>query len=235
MWVTRPSSARWPMPCYRNSSTERQGLRMPRGLLGKGIRRYDHHLRATPALPQHHRRSIRLKGYDYRQAGAYFITICTKDRSYLFGEVVDGEMRLNEIGQIVVDTWQWLATQYKNIELDAWVVMPNHLHGIIVIADEYCRGGSRTAPTQQRKPIGRLIGVFKTVSTKHINNIRNTPGLPVYQRNYYEHIIRNEESLTQIRQYLLNNPGQWEFDRENPNAVLANSHSRLQKDEPWRV
>jgi putative transposase len=208
---------------------------MPKGLLEKGIRRYDNHVWVTHALPQPHRRSIRLKGYDYRQAGMYFFTICTKDRAYLFGEVVDGEMRLNEKGQIVADTWQWLAIQYKHIVLDAWVIMPNHLHGIIVIVDEYCRGGSRTAPTQQRKPIGRLIGAFKTVSTKHINNIRNTPGFPVWQRNYYEHIIRNEESLTQIRQYILNNPGQWEFDRENPNAVLANSHWRLQKDEPWRV
>jgi len=181
------------------------------------------------------RRSIRLKGYDYGQAGAYFITICTKDRAYLFGKVVDGEMQVNEMGQIVADTWQWLAIQYKHIELDAWVIMPNHLHGIIVITDEYCRGGSRTAPTQQRKPIGRLIGAFKTVSTKHINNMRNMPGVPVWQRNYYEHIICNEESLNLIREYIINNPLQWEFDRENPNAVLANSLLLLQKEEPWRV
>ena len=102
--------------------------------------------------------------------------------------------------------------------MDEWVVMPNHLHGIIVIVDAACRGGSRTAPTNlaRHKPLGRLIGAFKTVSTKRINAIRDTPNLPVWQRNYYEHIIRDDEELNRIRQYIADNPMQWEMDSENP-------------------
>jgi len=173
----------------------------------------------------HHRRSIRLKGYDYARAGAYFVTICTRNRECLFGEVVDGKLWLNDAGRIVADVWEWLGIQYDYVELDEWVVMPNHLHGIIVIVDDDRRGGSRTAPTRtaptpptQRKPIGRLVGAFKTVSTKHINEHRGTPGVPVWQRNYYEHIIRNDPSLQRIRAYIANNPLRWHHDRENPAA-----------------
>jgi putative transposase len=166
---------------------------------------------------KHHRRSIRLKGYDYTQAGAYFITIVTQDRACLFGEVVEGEMRLNPFGEIVAESWQWLAMQYDYVELDEWVIMPNHLHGTIVITDD--RGGSRTAPTVKRKPVGRLIGAFKTVSTKRINEHRDTPGVPVWQRNYYEHIIRNEDDLEAIRRYIACNPLRWHLDRENVRAT----------------
>ncbi len=94
----------------------------------------------------HHRRSIRLKGYDYSQAGAYFVSICTNNRECLFGEITEGKMVLNEAGQMVADSWEWLAKQYDHVSLDECVVMPNHLHGIIVVNDG-CRGGSRTAPT----------------------------------------------------------------------------------------
>lgn len=94
--------------------------------------------------------------------------------------------------------------------------MPNHLHGIIVIVADDRRSGSRTAPTGRRKPLGRLVGAFKTVTTKQINIARGTPGLPVWQRNYYEHIIRNDQSLNRIRQYIADHPARWTFDRENP-------------------
>lgn len=99
----------------------------------------------------HHRHSIRLKEYDYSQAGAYFMTICTLNRECLLGDFVNGAMRLNEAGKFVADSWKWLAEQYDHVSLDAYVVMPNHLHGIIVITDG-CRGGSRTGPTQIREP-----------------------------------------------------------------------------------
>ena len=127
-------------------------------------------------------------------------------------------MVLNEFGQVVMEYWQWLSKQYLNATVDEWIVMPNHFHGIIVIADSACRGGSRTAPTNviNRKPLGRLIGAFKTVSTKRINAIRGTPGLPIWQRNYYEHIIRDDDELHCIRQYIADNPKQWDMDRENP-------------------
>ncbi|MDA8433183.1 MAG: hypothetical protein M0Z60_09510, partial [Nitrospiraceae bacterium] len=95
----------------------------------------------------HHRRSIRLKGYDYSEAGAYFVTICAKDRECLFGDIVDGEIRLNERGHIAGDSWEWLSRQYGYVDIDEWVVMPNHLHGILIINGD-CRGGSRTAPTE---------------------------------------------------------------------------------------
>ena len=177
---------------------------------------------------RHHRHSIRLKGYDYSQAGAYFVTIVTRNRECLFGEVVDGEMRLDAVGQIVAESWQWLAAQYDYVTLDAWVVMPNHLHGIIVITDgagggrgdDGGRVGLRTAPTApaKRKTVGRLVGAFKTVSTKRINEQRGAPGAQVWQRNYYEHIIRDQASLNRIREYIQNNPAQWTLDRENPRS-----------------
>jgi len=164
------------------------------------------------------RRSIRLRDYDYSQPGAYFATICTKDRQCLFGDVIGGEMRLNEFGQIVEYCWEWLENQYEYVELDAYVVMPNHLHGIILIMDDRRRGGSRTAPTTKRKSLGRLIGAFKTVSTKSINKTRGIPNSVVWQRNYYEHVIRNEDELNEIREYIANNPLKWESDEENPDV-----------------
>ena len=183
------------------------------------------------------RRSIRLKGYDYRQAGGYFVTLVTQGREMLFGEVVNGEMELNDFGKIVAETWQWLETQYPYVALGEWTVMPNHFHGIIFILDDDGRGGSRTAPTNpqtvptdpqtvpanpqpitdavKRKPLGRLIGAFKTVSTKHINVARHTEGTMVWQRNYYEHILRNETELNRITRYIESNPARWADDNEN--------------------
>ncbi len=139
-------------------------------------------------------------------------------------------MALNEFGEIVAESWQWLEWQYEHVEIDEWVVMPNHLHGIIVITD--CRGGSRTAPTgsdqPKRKPLGRLIGAFKTVSTKRINEIYKTPGAKLWQRNYYEHIIRSEDEFNRIRAYIAQNPAKWEFDRENPSVRSADPETA-----PW--
>jgi REP element-mobilizing transposase RayT len=165
----------------------------------------------------HHRRSIRLKDYDYSQSGAYFVTICSWSRECLFGEIIDGNMQLEEFGQIIQENWTWLSHQYKYVHLDEWSVMPNHLHGIVVINDDG-RGGSRTAPTNiiKQKSLGRLIGAFKTVSTKQINLMRNTPGIPVWQRNYYEHIIRNDDELNRTREYIINNPLRWAEDENNP-------------------
>jgi len=174
-------------------------------------------VREPPLQPQRNRRSIRLQGYDYSQAGAYFVTVCAQGRECLFGDVVNGEMQPNDFGTIVADLWEWLASQYGHVELDEWVIMPNHVHGIIVISGD-CRGGSRTAPTEKPKPLGRLIGAFKTAATKRINEMRNTPGGKLWQRNYYEHIIRNDDELDRIRGYIDNNPAKWALDRENPMA-----------------
>ncbi len=169
----------------------------------------------------HNRRSIRLKGYDYTRSGAYFITICTHHRECLFGEIENGQMRLNEIGEIVQTWWQWLGSQYEYVGIDRFVVMPNHIHGILILRDNWGglgdarRGGSRTAPTSQpprpsypgqhiaipktRKSVGRLIGAYKTVSSKQINQIRGTPGAQVWQRNYNEQEAMHELLVGRIR------------------------------------
>ncbi len=198
---------------------------------------------------KHHRRSIRLKGYDYSQAGAYFITIVTQDRTCLFGAVVDGEMRLNEFGEIVAWTWRDLPNHVLNMELDAFVVMPNHVHGIIVITDASANpvgAGAEPAPTERaptkRYALPEIMRQFKTFSARRINEQHGTPGLPVWQRNYYEHIIRNDYELNRIREYIVNNPLQWALDRENPEIVIPIGQTQGQprgiaptKDEPWRT
>jgi putative transposase len=179
---------------------------------------------------KHHRRSIRLKGYDYARPGAYFVTICVRERECALGGVVDGEMVLNDWGRIVAESWSWLAEQYPYITLDEWVVMPNHLHGIIIINDDAGRGASRRAPTAmvpaKRKPLGQLVGAFKTVSTKRINQMRDTASTPFWQRGFYEHIVRNDRELDAIRQYIIYNPLKWELDRDNPDNTEGQTPCR---------
>jgi REP element-mobilizing transposase RayT len=205
---------------------------------------------------KHHRRSIRLRGYDYSQSGAYFITICTQDRGCLFGEVVDGEMRLNQFGELVEMTWHNLPHHVDGIVLDAFVVMPNHVHGIIMIVEPsvgtgsagtgfvgagFVRAGSEPAPTTDEPPhkkrhgLPEIVRQFKTFSARHINSLRHASGGPVWQRNYYEHVIRNEKSVNSIREYIINNPLQWELDRENPNIVWAGLTHAPTEDAPWRT
>jgi len=178
----------------------------------------------TDAVGQrHHRRSIRLAGYDYSQAGAYFVTVCAHDRICLFGDIMNGDMRLNDAGKIVHDEWLRTAGIRSNVELDVFVVMPNHFHGIILLHPDG-RGTLQRAPTVEQfgKPtsntIPTIVRLFKSASTKRINEIRHTPGAAIWQRNYYEHIIRNDESLNRIREYIMTNPIRWEADEENPNA-----------------
>ncbi len=130
-------------------------------------------------------------------------------------------MQLNELGQVVKQTYLWLSTQYSYVELDRWVIMPNHLHGILVLTNTPRRGVSRNAPTEdatKRKSLGRLIGAFKTVSTKQINLIQNRVGVSLWQRDYYESIIRDEEALNYIRSYIHNNPPLWEQDQLHPDT-----------------
>ena len=176
---------------------------------------------------KHRRRSIRLKGYDYSQAGAYFVTICDWQRECLFGDIVDGEVRLNEYGRIVEKEWSRTSTIRPNIEIDIFVVMPNHFHGILVIngVGDSCRGVLQYAPTERtfRSPsqtVGAIIRGFKSTLAKKINQIRDTPGHPVWQRNYYEHVIPNEEDLNRIRQYVTENPMKWSEDENNPLNII---------------
>jgi putative transposase len=193
---------------------------------------------------RHHRRSIRLKGYDYRQAGAYFVTICTQDRAFLFGQVVHDEMQLNDAGKMVYDVWNDLPAFYPGVQTDAFIVMPNHIHGIIILvgadprvcpAQPSVGVGPRAYPGQpqemgQPQGVAPTLGLpdvvhrFKTMTTKRYADVVKQLGWEpfrgrLWQRNYYEHIIRNEESLNRIQEYILTNPMRWALDRENPHRV----------------
>ena len=174
---------------------------------------------------KHHRRSIRLKGYDYSQSGFYFVTICCYQRQCLFGDIVDGEMRLNRYGEIVNKEWMRSSEIRQEIALDKYVVMPNHFHGIVIINHVGANGRSplpqplnqSIIPSMKPKSLSFLMAGFKSSVTKQINLIRNAPGTPIWQRNYYEHIIRNEQSLNKIREYIVNNPLLWQNDQLHPN------------------
>jgi len=176
------------------------------------------------------RRSIRLKGYDYTRPGAYFVTVCTHRREMLFGEVVNGVMQLNAFGEIVWKCWDEIPTHFPNVELDAFIVMPNHVHGIIVIVADGMVGATHASPlpdpqylSHPRGPapqsLGAIVGSFKSAVTRRINHMRGTSGAPVWQRNYWEHVIRTERVLNAVRQYIHDNPPRWSFDRYNPHAI----------------
>jgi putative transposase len=164
------------------------------------------------------RRSIRLKGYDYSQPGGYFVTICTHGKKCSFGDVIDGKMVLSTTGLIAEGCWKEIPEHFSGVVLDAFVFMPNHIHGIIMIRrDTTCR-----VSTTERfgKPVAHslptIIRSYKAAVTKRVNELRRAQGLSVWQSNYYEHIIRNEEDLNDIREYIVNNPLKWDLDKENP-------------------
>ncbi|MBW1892260.1 MAG: hypothetical protein JRI91_00995 [Deltaproteobacteria bacterium] len=179
---------------------------------------------------KHHRRSIRLGGYDYSQAGFYFVTICTQNQKCLFGHIADKEMVLNDAGRTAEKCWNNIPKHFPRVKLDKRIIMPNHIHGILSIMDTGV-GAKNLSPLQSRpygtsKTIGSVVRGFKIGVTKWFRS-RN-PGTHVWQRNYYEHIVHNEIELNQIRKYILNNPIQWELDRENPDVVRTKNLSPLQ-------
>ena len=159
----------------------------------------------------HHRHSFRLQGYDYSQEGLYFVTICVQNMKCIFGNIINGEIILNENGKIIISCCKQIEQQNPHILFHIYCIMPNHFHAIIEITNPR-RGGSRTALPTINKPLGRIIGAFKTISTKQININNNTIGNQIWQRNYYEHIIRNEMSYNNIYWYIMNNPQKWEYD-----------------------
>ena len=149
----------------------------------------------------------RIPDYDYSSPGAYFITLCTENRKCLFGDIANDQMIPNIYGNIVLNAWKNIPNENSNILLDYFTLMPNHLHGILHITKN---GGF---------PINKIIQYFKTQTAKEINLIRNTPGKSLWQRNYYERVIRNEEEIEKIREYIINNPLKWALDEENPNNL----------------
>jgi len=169
------------------------------------------------------RRSIRLPGYDYTQPGAYFITICTYQFVHLFGTVVNGKMEINEYGRIIEAEWHKSPQIRPYLRMDEFVVMPNHSHGIIWITNpELSKAKTLVQPEFRLKSrsLGAFVGGFKAAVTKQINLLRNAPSaMPVWHRNYYEHIIRRDESLNAIRQYIRENPARWQIDRYHPTSA----------------
>ena len=185
---------------------------------------------------RHHRRSIRLKGYDYSRPGAYFVTICTHNRECLFGEIVDGKMRVSEYGRSVRDEWGNTVEIRREIELREFVIMPNHIHGIVIINAQPVGAYGNTphgntphsntphsntphshAPMRSpSKTLGAMVRGFKSSATKHINTIRKTPGAPVWQRNYFEHIIRDDADYNRISEYIAGNAQRWIEDQLHP-------------------
>jgi putative transposase len=183
---------------------------------------------------KHHRRSTRLGGYDYAQPGACFVTVCTRDRACLFGHVVNGEMHLNEAGEIARTEWFTTAAirPYVWLNENEFVVMPNHLHAIVWIVEDGV--GATTGRSPLRLPscaplpngpvhgsIGAIMAGFKSVSARRINAARRAPGTPVWHRNYYEHVVRTERELTAIREYILANPARWDDDENNPDSTTG--------------
>jgi REP element-mobilizing transposase RayT len=186
---------------------------------------------------RHHRRCIRLKGYDYSQPGAYFITICTQNRVCLLGDVLEGQMRLNDAGRMVERWWLELAHKFPTVALDAFVVMPNHIHGIIaIVGADLCvrpddprvrpdgEGTHDQGGTHAGVPRPKIIQWFKTMTTnEYIRHVKNHAWTPfcgrLWQHNYYEHIICNDESLNRIREYIATNPLRWHLDAKNPHRT----------------
>ena len=178
----------------------------------------------------HHRRSVRLPGYDYAEEGWYFVTICTQGHLCVFGRVTKDKMLLNTAGAMVEKWWHELLNKFPFLRTDVHVVMPNHFHGIIHVGAALCcrpgvekdRDGSgrprRVAPT-----LGKIVGWFKTMTTnQYIRGVKKEdwPSFPgrLWQRNYYEHLIRDEYELDYYRTYIANNPANWRADKENPNS-----------------
>lgn len=179
---------------------------------------------------KHHRRSIRLKEYDYRQPGAYFVTICAQNRECLFGKIENGEMQLNEACKMIHKWWKQIIEKYAYVELDEYIVMPNHLHGIIIVGADprVCPDNKKSehtgSPLRKSVKLSRMIQWFKTMTTnEYIRNVKQNDWPPfnkrLWQRNYYEHIVRDENKLNQIRKYIIDNPLKWDLDDNNPNNM----------------
>ena len=173
---------------------------------------------------QPRRRPTRLSGYDYGQTGGYFVTICVQDQKCLFGTIIDGHMQLNEIGNIVDECWNRIPQHFSSAELDVCVIMPNHIHGIILLGTKEAsspRTSIHSQPNRRRESavstLGQVVAYFKYQSTKDINQHRGMPGTRVWQRNYYDHIVRGDIDLQRVRKYITDNPMQWELDQLHPN------------------
>ncbi|MDD5290722.1 MAG: hypothetical protein PHZ04_01270 [Patescibacteria group bacterium] len=178
-------------------------------------------------------KSCRYDGWDYSNDGYYFVTICTKNRVELFGRINNGKMILNKFGEVVGKEWKKSAIIRKEIILDYFIIMPNHLHAIVIINNNSVETNGRFPVgvemngrsslqyyknnfRMEKKSISSLMAGFKSITAKIINEKRNQPGAKIWQDNYYDRIIRNEDESNRIRQYIIDNPYKWALDRNNP-------------------
>jgi len=173
----------------------------------------------------HHRRSVRFKDHDYAQPGIYFVTICTHHRACVLGEIVGDHVRPSARGECADACWRDIPAHFPGVVLDAYVIMPNHIHGILVIhagspKDTVSSAGA-TFGAPQVGGLGTIVAAFKSATTRRVNLAMQTPGSPLWQRGYYEHIVRKtnhaalERELSSIREYIYRNPIQWTVDRDN--------------------
>ena len=164
-----------------------------------------------------------LKNWDYGSDGFYFVTICTKDRIPVFGQIKNNEIILSEIGNIAEKYWLEIPAHFPFVNLDTFVIMPNHIHGIIIINNNVETGQCPVSTvgknhTKNSNTLSSIIGSYKSICTKRINKMQNRINFR-WQSRFYDHIIRNEKSLYNIRNYIINNPASWNKDRENPNYL----------------
>jgi putative transposase len=182
------------------------------------------------SLERRHRRSIRLRNYDYSQAGGYFVTICTHQRGCLLGEITDENTELSKIGKIAQECWFEIPKHFGDVQLDEFVVMPNHVHGIIIINQRISVGTDYNLSLRRQnrfrnviaESLSYVVAGFKSAVTRKINRSKNTSHPLAWQSRFYDHIIRNEAELNRIRQYIITNPLKWELDRENPLSTNYN-------------
>jgi putative transposase len=163
------------------------------------------------------RKYLRLHGWDYTSPGCYFVTICVKNKECFLADVVNEKVVPNEFGKIVESRWKRLRNQYRYLKLDAFVVMPNHVHGLMrIFNDSIVTGRDLSLPTiaEKIKSLSDIIGAFKTTSSKEIH----LAGFPnfFWQRSFYEKIIRSEAEARKVQEYICNNPANWDYDDENP-------------------
>jgi putative transposase len=169
-----------------------------------------------PRLPN--RSSIRLTDYDYAQNGAYFVTICAAQRLCLFGDIADGVMRCSAVGQVVESAWQDLPHHTPGLTLDAWVIMPNHVHGIMILPGAPATGWLSENKLRGPRPqsLGTVIGGLKSAVSRQVSAGNLSLVRPLWQRNYYERIIRNDREFDAIRRYIESNPARWADDPDHP-------------------
>ena len=190
--------------------------------------RFSRRLSVNTLSKNRRRHSLRLPDYDYAQVGAYFVTIVTNQRICRFGNIIAGEMQLNPNGLQAQLVWSELPEHFKCVKTDAFVIMPNHVHGIIHITDPV--GAQQAAPANgqvQPRSLGAIVRSFKSAVTKCYNEQHRDSEATLWQRNYYDHVIRDENALTRIREYITTNPARWSLDPENPFAAQPETKDLL--------